>query len=99
MYHYISDKEDYDTRDIRRGDLMRERAEVLRQLSIEEAPARQAELRERRVHSPHRITITKAEIYKNDLVKRVQKIKDIDESLYIQIKTAINIYSLKKNRN
>tara|TARA_R110000796_G_scaffold202822_1_gene319117 strand:+ start:421 stop:615 length:195 start_codon:yes stop_codon:yes gene_type:complete len=64
MYHYISDKEDYDI-----------------------------------LHSPHRITITKAEIYKNDLVKRVQKIKDIDESLYIQIKTAINIYSLKKNRN
>ena len=52
-----------------------------------------------KLQTPHRITITKGEIYKNDLNKRILKIKHIDEKLYIQIKNAIHIYSLKKNRN
>ena len=36
-----------------------------------------------KLQTPHRITITKGEIYKNDLNKRILKIKNIDEGLYI----------------
>ena len=52
-----------------------------------------------KINNSHKIIITKEEVYTNDLVKRVMCIKDIDEELYIRLKTAIKIYSEKKNRN